>query len=216
MPLRKKPIRSNILPKFSPNVPKAGLLVMDLSLKPIAYDRGAGAMLKAQSCTTLQSEPPLFPPREVLEMVSNLNAYDQSSIKVNFRMGNSEYTCTSYLLEVQEKTQDQLDGKAGPGAMVALYIEKIPSAIDAVSAVASKYNLTQREKEALSLLSMGFCSKKLAEKMNISPNTVKVFLRLIMLKMGVSTRGEIVAEIIQNQNIVAGSETAPRAVAARV
>jgi len=40
----------------------------------------------------------------------------------------------------------------------------------------------------------------LAERMNISPNTVKVFVRLIMIKMGVATRGAIVAQILQDQS----------------
>ncbi len=32
--------------------------------------------------------------------------------------------------------------------------------------------------------------------MNISPNTVKVFLRLVMLKMGVTTRSGVIGKLI--------------------
>jgi len=191
----KKPaLRHMVLPDatFSANSPKAGLLLMDLSLKPIAYDRGAAAILKSQSYPTVQPEPPFFPPREVLEMVGDLKPNEQPSKKMTFRLGKSDYSCTSYLMESQEGVPAR--------TMVALHIEKIVSVTDAVSAVATKYNLTEREGQALSGLSMGLCSKKLAEKMNISPNTVKVFLRLIMIKMGVSSRGGIVAELIHNQN----------------
>jgi DNA-binding CsgD family transcriptional regulator len=172
--------------------PKVGLLLIDLSLKPIAYDRGALAILQSQSYATIKSESHFFLPREVMEMVGNLKSHSHTSMKVLFRAGNIDYSCTAYLMESQDGFPAQ--------TIVALHIERLSSVTDAVSAVAAKYHLTEREQEALKGISMGLCSKELAERMQISPNTVKVFLRLIMIKMGVSTRGGIVAEILQNQN----------------
>jgi len=55
-----------------------------------------------------------------------------------------------------------------------------------------QYNLTSRELQAVELLMDGLRSKEIALRMQISPNTVKAFLRLVMLKMGVSTRSGIV------------------------
>jgi len=188
--------------KLSAIAPRTGLLLMDLSLNPIAYDRGAAAILKRRNWTGVQAEPQVFPPREVLEMVGNLKGQDHPPMKISFCLGNSEYSCTPYLMERPDSTMEAHAG-VPPHPMLALYIEKIPSVTDAIAAVATKYNLTEREGEALSGLSMGLCSKKLAEKMHISPNTVKVFLRLIMIKMGVSTRGGIVAEILNNQHVSA-------------
>jgi len=176
---------------LSVKAPKVGLLLLDLSLKPIAYDRGAAAILQNQS-SAIRPESHVFLPREVLDMVGNLKANNQTSMKVIFRTGNIDYSCTSYLMESQDGFPAQ--------TIVALHIERLSSVTDAVSAVAAKYHLTEREQEALKGISMGLCSKELAERMHISPNTVKVFLRLIMIKMGVSTRGGIVAEILQNQN----------------
>jgi DNA-binding CsgD family transcriptional regulator len=49
--------------------------------------------------------------------------------------------------------------------------------------------------EALIGVAMGLTSKELATRMNISPNTVKAFLRLIMIKMGVTTRAGIVGKL---------------------
>ena len=40
--------------------------------------------------------------------------------------------------------------------------------------------------------------KEIAIRMNISPNTVKAFLRLVMVKMGVSTRSGIVGRVVGN------------------
>ena len=84
--------------------------------------------------------------------------------------------------------------------MIALHLEKDFSASDAAQELAAKYNLTEREQEALGGILMGFSSKEVAERMNISPNTVKAFLRLIMIKMGVTRRAGIVAKILENRD----------------
>jgi DNA-binding CsgD family transcriptional regulator len=42
-------------------------------------------------------------------------------------------------------------------------------------------------------------SKAIADRMELSPNTVKTFLRLIMIKMGVTSRSAIVSKIIMTQ-----------------
>jgi DNA-binding CsgD family transcriptional regulator len=61
-------------------------------------------------------------------------------------------------------------------------------------AVSRKYRFTSREHQVLRFLLEGLTSKQIADRMNISPNTVKGFLRLIMVKMGVSTRSGIVGK----------------------
>jgi len=62
--------------------------------------------------------------------------------------------------------------------------------------VSQEFHLTRREREALEHLLEGLSSKEIANRMNVSPNTVKVFLRLIMVKMGVSSRSGIVVKIV--------------------
>jgi len=44
-------------------------------------------------------------------------------------------------------------------------------------------------------LLQGLTSKEIANRMGISPNTVKAFLRLVMVKMKVSTRSGIAGKI---------------------
>jgi DNA-binding CsgD family transcriptional regulator len=43
---------------------------------------------------------------------------------------------------------------------------------------------------------MGLTSKGLARKMSISPNTVNAFLRLIMVKMGVTSRAGVMGKLL--------------------
>jgi DNA-binding CsgD family transcriptional regulator len=81
---------------------------------------------------------------------------------------------------------------------MALFLQKDISIDDAVSRVAAEYALTEREQEAVRGISMGLSSKELAARMKISPNTVKAFLRMIMIKMGVTTRAGIVAKILDH------------------
>jgi DNA-binding CsgD family transcriptional regulator len=66
----------------------------------------------------------------------------------------------------------------------------------ALAQASQQFNLTVREREALEYLMQGLSSKEIADRMNISSNTVKTFLRLIMIKMGVSSRMAVVRKII--------------------
>jgi DNA-binding CsgD family transcriptional regulator len=71
---------------------------------------------------------------------------------------------------------------------------------DAVHRAGMDYHLTDREQEALIGVTMGLTSKELATRMNISPNTVKAFLRLLMIKMGVPTRAGIVGKLLDQNS----------------
>ena len=59
-----------------------------------------------------------------------------------------------------------------------------------------EFHLTHREQEVLGLLIMGLTNKEIADRMGISANTVKGFVRLVMLKMGTSGRSGIVAKVL--------------------
>jgi len=58
-----------------------------------------------------------------------------------------------------------------------------------------RFSLTQRECETVEYLLQGLTSKEIAARMKISPNTVKAFLRLVMVKMKVSTRSGIAGKL---------------------
>ena len=62
--------------------------------------------------------------------------------------------------------------------------------------VAAHYHLTPREWETLQYLMEGLTNKEIGHRMNISPNTVKGFLKLIMMKLGVSTRSGVIGKVI--------------------
>jgi DNA-binding CsgD family transcriptional regulator len=66
----------------------------------------------------------------------------------------------------------------------------------AVTELGEQFDLTARERETVEYLLQGLTSKEIAVRMQISPNTVKAFLRLVMVKMGVSTRSGIVGKMV--------------------
>jgi DNA-binding CsgD family transcriptional regulator len=58
------------------------------------------------------------------------------------------------------------------------------------------YRFSLREEQVLRLVLMGLSNKQIAERIGISPNTVKVFLRLIMTKMEVTSRFGILGKLL--------------------
>ena len=57
--------------------------------------------------------------------------------------------------------------------------------------ISARFGLTRREGETVEFLLQGLTSKEIGTRMQISSNTVKAFIRLVMVKMKVSTRSGI-------------------------
>lgn len=155
---------------------------MDLSLKTIALDQGAAAILRNGP-----NPDPLLP-KEILDALAGRAPADLPGLRLHFNRGADEYTCRAYLVERH--------GNELPPAIVALHLERDWSASDVLSAISLEYRLTEREEEALRGIAIGLTNKELAEQMHISPNTVKSFVRLIMIKMKVSTRAGIIVKLL--------------------
>ena len=66
-----------------------------------------------------------------------------------------------------------------------------------LSTIAEQFLLTPREEETLRFLLEGMTSKEIANRMTISPHTVKAFLRQVMSKMQVSTRSGIIGKLVK-------------------
>ena len=65
--------------------------------------------------------------------------------------------------------------------------------------LAERFNLTRRECQAAQFVLQGMTNKEIAEQMNVAPNTVKTFLKLVMIKMGTSTRTGIAGKILEDR-----------------
>src|SRR4029077_16645137 len=98
-----------------------------------------------------------------------------------FRSGKRIYVCRSFPLSTAVK-----NGASSPARV--LVFERRRNSSMMTSEACGRFGLTQREQEVTQLLVQGLGSKEIAERMRISPNTVKSFIRLVMVKMGVPTR----------------------------
>jgi DNA-binding CsgD family transcriptional regulator len=125
------------------------------------------------------------------EKLSDLFAKRRSSNDCEFAMtdltsGRRHYLCTRYMLDLQ--------GLQNRQTMVIL-LERRGSPDTTMQEVCMGWHLTDREREAVGLLTRGMTSKEIAQHMGISPNTVKSFLRLVMSKAGVSTRTGLIGRM---------------------
>ncbi|HYY69540.1 MAG TPA: LuxR C-terminal-related transcriptional regulator [Terriglobales bacterium] len=103
--------------------------------------------------------------------------------------GRRRYRCRIFLLE------HGAQGKSQPS--VALTVERHGNRGEVFDILEEEFRLTTRERQAVELLAEGLTSKEIAVRMKISPNTVKAFLRLVMIKMGVTTRSGIVGKVVE-------------------
>ena len=167
-----------------------GMVVLTMSLEPIGADEGAASILNipcagGEGCM-------LSLPDNIREALGR-NKDDLFSAKMHFRIGKDAYNCRAFLMQRQNEDP-----------MIALHMQRDTSVPNAIEIVASQYHLTDREQEVLRGIAIGLTSKETAERMNISPNTVKSFLRIIMIKMGAATRSGIVGKLLEYSNTTTG------------
>ena len=168
-------------------LPEDGIIVTDLSLTPLASDRGAAAIL---AIANRRQECSLGLPPEVVETYRGCKPGEMSSLTSSFFGGKFRYKCRAYAIEPGNGPIRQ--------PMLAFIFQRDPSSLDeSIAQVAAHYGLTERERQVLKGISAGLTSKELASRMAISPNTVKAFLRLMMGKMGVATRAGLVGKLLE-------------------
>jgi DNA-binding CsgD family transcriptional regulator len=166
---------------FQPSMP--GLLLVDDSLQPIYLNHEAVQILAYPEASR---DGDSFD-RHVKEKIRSAFTSDGSSLRAEFISGRRRYLCRKFPL-ASSSTASLQEGA------VAILLERNKPQFDG-SLIAAQFHLSQREKETMELLVHGFTSKEIAHRMHISPNTVKAFLRLIMVKMSVTTRSGLVARV---------------------
>src|SRR5262249_11323361 len=120
-------------PRIGQSRAEAGIILMDLALRPIALDWGAADMFADPG--RRPAGAPLSVPRELLDVIRRPKPGNLSQ-KVPFRLGTRDYSCRVYLLESHELHQ---------GPVLAIYPERGLSVHDAVARARSEYGLTDRE-----------------------------------------------------------------------
>ena len=168
-----------------------GFMLLDTSLHPVAFSAEMLRILAYPTKPERVKQPSLFVFDKVRSsLVNQQSGHDLDFVKL-YKSGRRRYLCRSFRLECNE------NGK--PRYWVGILLERYSCGVTAVIELSKHFDLTCREKETVEFLLQGLTSKEIATRMNISPNTVKAFLRLVMVKMDVSTRSGIVGKIVASE-----------------
>ena len=170
------------LPRFT-----EGVVLLDRNQRVMAFDAGAAGILKHQGS---DAESPLRVPQKVLDILRDPESVDMLYQKLRLQVADQIYCCRIHVA----RRFDELNGP-----VTVIHLTREVSMNDAVTMISEEYRLTVREQQALRGVLRGLTSKQVAEQMSISPNTVKAFLRLVMGKMGVSSRTGIVAKLFDSK-----------------
>ncbi len=170
--------------------PSAGVVLMDSSSRPLYANAEALRILSYPEIQEKTESIEKLVVEKVRSVLSKRHNGAQSSSIAEFTSGRRRYVCRFFALAPPS-------GKGSQRA-TALLLERNPASLDVLK-MAREFNLTQRECEAVEYLAQGLTSKEIANRMRISPNTVRAFVRLVMIKTGTSTRSGIIGKFVQTR-----------------
>jgi DNA-binding CsgD family transcriptional regulator len=178
--------------KASPPRSGAGFLLVDCSLNSISFNAEAIQILGfPDKIENLKRSESLLS-EEIRSRLIPGRSFEDSVFVTEFQSGRRRYFCRAF--QIGTYRQDPARSS------IAVLLERGPSGLVSLSQVCQQFKLTQREQEVLEYLLQGMKSSEIANRMNVSPNTVKAFLRLIMIKTGVASRSAIVGKIVMTQH----------------
>lgn len=165
-----------------------GFILLDTKLHPVAYNSEAVQILCFPMKPDRVKQVPLFLSDKIRSSLLNRHNSGEPEFVREYKSGQRTYTCRAFHVDCGADRKMPFD--------VALLLERHLSGVAALGDLARQFDLTTRECETVALLLEGLTSKEIAARMSISPNTVKAFLRLVMVKMDVSTRSGIVGKFV--------------------
>lgn len=166
----------------------AGLLLLDAEFNPLFVNRAAAQILSFPLSPETLKDSERFLAKKIQSVLVADSPSCNRSFPSEFRSGRRIYHCRSF-------QADSKSTERGRPVVAVLLERRISSAIS-LRQVSERFHLTIREQKVLELLLEGLTSKEIAARMQISPNTVKAFLRLVMIKMGVSTRSAVIGKAL--------------------
>jgi DNA-binding CsgD family transcriptional regulator len=168
---------------FGPS--RVGVVLLGPQWRPLGFNAEAARILG------YPGQPHKIPSLDAILPATRrqLGSTSGPALTDRFTSGRREYVCRTFLLDSAGKR----DSRLRPRFVVIL--ERVRAPHGDLARWSEQYQLTTRERETVEHLAEGLSSKEIASKMNISPRTVKSFLRLVMVKVGASNRGVIIAKM---------------------
>jgi DNA-binding CsgD family transcriptional regulator len=175
----------------APHKTAAGFLLMDSLLSPVLFNTEAIEILSYPDKLGNLTHSDVLVAAKVRSNLLSKQVREESSFVNEFWSGRRRYFCRAFFVDSYAKDLSR--------PCTAVLLERGLCGLASLPQVSQQFNLTQREREALKYLLQGLTTKAIANRMNISPNTVKALLRMIMIKTGVSSRSAMVSKIILAQ-----------------
>jgi len=195
--------------------PSVGVLLLDAQLRLVHYTAEAAAILEYPKNSRESVPLDKVLPATRSQLASPPKAAAAASLE--FTSGRRRYRCQAFLLD----SSGHGSGGHGSGGYVdhlqpkiVVVLERVFTQSRDITRWSETFQLTSRESETVKFLLKGLTSKEIGDQMSISPNTVKSFLKLVMVKVGASNRTGIIAKILEGTPAVEEApqtERSPRA-----
>jgi DNA-binding CsgD family transcriptional regulator len=170
---------------------KVGVLLLDSQLRPVYHNAEAAQVLTyPRSSEPMPSLGSVLPAARTL-LASAAQPSSTVASAIEFRSGRRRYRCRVISLDSHAETETCFQAK------VVVLLERECSQSIEITRRSDKYRLTRRERETVRLLLQGLTSKEIAHQMQVSPSTIKSFLKMVMVKVGASNRAGIVAKLLE-------------------
>jgi DNA-binding CsgD family transcriptional regulator len=169
------------------NASEAGVLLLDSFLNLIASNREAVQILTYPVRPENVSHLDAFLAGRIRSSLPAQRAFAPSAFVTELQSGRRRYLCRAFPLAAFVEPASR--------SSVAMILRRDSSGPVALTQVSRQFRFTRREREAVRLLLIGLTNKEIAYRMAISPETVKVFIKLVMVKLGVTSRTAILAKI---------------------
>jgi DNA-binding CsgD family transcriptional regulator len=174
--------------------PSIGVLLLDAQLRAVHHTSEAAAILE------YPQKPSDIPPLDkVLPVIHALLADPTAPVpppSLEFRSGRRRYQCRAFQLDPNASNRHVNAPK------IVVILERSMARGPDVAKWCEEFQLTTRESETVMLLLRGLTSKEIADEMRISPSTVKSFLKLVMTKVGATSRTGIIAKILEEGIVI--------------
>jgi DNA-binding CsgD family transcriptional regulator len=165
---------------------RCGFLLLDTSLNLIASNPEAVQILSYPSKPDRIKQLNVFLSDRVRTVLMDGQSSESNGVK-EYQSGRRRYICRRFQIDC--------NGRYALQPAIAMLFERTATPDLALEELCRQFDLTHRERETVELLVQGLTTKEIANRLSISPNTVKAFVRIVMVKMNVSTRSGIVGRL---------------------
>jgi DNA-binding CsgD family transcriptional regulator len=165
-----------------------GFILVDSNFSPIFMNPEAAAILRYADENKGARPNHKRLAEKIKGLFTGLGTDSKGCYSAKIQSGRRNYQCTLIALNPPSQGEQIV--------VSAIMLERNSRPLD--FELTDRFSFTQRERQVFQLLALGLTTKEIAGRLDISPNTVKTFLRLVMAKTEVTTRSGILGKLLQN------------------